>query len=319
MGSPRIFDIYLACPAYAGNGGYQAMHPDVTDWLLEVTGKMRSDPRIGHVHFDHESDTPVTMIRNDYVLKARKAGAEFLLMVDSDQSPNKHKTEPWFKPFWETSFEYALQHYDKGPLVIGAPYCGPPGDVGENVYVFHFENFGVHGDETNFKLEQYPRAMAAQLTGIQECAALPTGMILIDMRIFEMIEPSQKSKRQVLEEFKDGKIDIATALREITEGWFYYEWENGYAAKKASTEDVTFTRDVAIAGMHKLGYNPLRCNWDCWIGHHKPYNVGKPRPYGVEHVGNVLMRAAQEGANYTEEKLVQFEASPKTLRLLGLP
>ena len=41
------------------------MHPDVTDWLLEVTQKMSRDPRVNHVHFDHEADCPITMIRND--------------------------------------------------------------------------------------------------------------------------------------------------------------------------------------------------------------------------------------------------------------
>ena len=291
------------------------MHPDVTRWMLETVAKMKADPRIDHVCVDFEADTPVTMVRNNYVVKAREAKCDFLLMVDSDQSPDKHRDDENFQPFWDVAFNAAYDHYENGPLVIGAPYCGPPPE--SPAYVFYFDNEVEGGDETMFRLSMYPRQIAAQMRGIQECAALPTGLILCDMRAFELIEPDPRSKREVLEDFKDGKLDIDTALRSMSDGWFYYEWKDGTASKKASTEDVAFSRDVALAGIAKLGYNPLRCAWDSWIGHHKPMNIGKPEPFGIEQIGNTFKRAVL--GNYSlEDKRVMVDASPATLRMLGV-
>jgi hypothetical protein len=305
--------LYIFIPSYAGNGGYQSMHPDVAVWLSRLLVQLKSDERIEHVTVDTLGDTPITMTRNRAVLKAREAGADLLLMVDSDQSPDLHRSEKWFKPFWDEAFEEVYKHYDKGPLVIGAPYCGPP-DGGENVYVFYFDNFGIRGDETRTSLKMYDRQMAYQMSGIQECGALPTGMILFDMRIFDLMEPPKESKSQILDKLLAGEIDKDTALRSMSEGWFYYEWKNGYAAEKASTEDVTVTRDISFVGMAKLGYNPLRCAWDSWIGHHKPWNVGKPQPYTVEYIGPTLQRAYESGLR-KDETIQQFEASPEVMDL----
>lgn len=313
--TPRKHSLYVSIPSYAGNGGTESVHPDIMHWWGELTVKLSKDERISEVTLDTKSDTPIPMIRNHAVVKARNAGADLLLFVDSDQSPNKHRGESWWKPFWDVAFEAIYKHWEKGPLCIGAPYVGGPGPEGQNVYVFAWESQGDPGDEASFKMIMYPRQIANKLSGLQECAALPTGMMLIDMRCFELIEPATRSKREVLELFQQGKLDIDQAMRGITEGWFYYEWKNGYATHKASTEDVTFTRDLSMAGMRKLGYNPLRCAWDCWVGHHKPWNAGKPVQHGVDEVGNVFWRAMESGLE-TDERIINFQASPKTINLL---
>jgi len=314
--TPRKVSIYIACPSYGGNGGISSLHPDVARWLVGVTAQMRADERIEHVYLDFEADCPITMVRNNYVVKARKEGCDFLLMVDSDQSPDKHQGEPWFKPFWGEAFNEAYSHFEKGPLVIGAPYCGPPNGT-ENAYVFYWENNGFRGDETSFRLEQYPRQWAAQMSGIQECAALPTGMILCDIRIFEMLDPCIKPKRQVLNELAEGTISVAEAEQSLGGGWFYYEYKNGYCAEKASTEDVAFTRDASLIGMQKLGYNPVRCAWDSWAGHIKPWNVGKPCFYGIEQIGDVYKKAIS-GDVSLGDKRVEFKATDKTMSLFGV-
>jgi hypothetical protein len=100
----------------------------------------------------------------------------------------------------------------------------------------------------------YDRHTAVKMAGIQECAALPTGLIMYDMRAFELTEPKTDDDKP----------------------WFYYEWKDRFAAEKASTEDVTMTRDLALVGTQRLGYNPVYCNWDAWAGHWKPKCVGKP-------------------------------------------
>ncbi len=277
-------DVFVGFPSYGGNGGISSEVPDIREWWAETIIEMRADPRVGRIITKTIADTPITHVRNRFVHLAEKQGCHLLLMIDSDQSPNKHKGEPGFKPFWTEAFDFIYKNYSKGPHVVGAPYCGPPGGT-ENVYVFKWENEGIRGDETQFRLDAYSRSEAAIMSGIQECAALPTGMILYDMRAFDLIRPSGKSKRQVLQEFQEGKIDIQQAEFDLHEGYFYYEWTDSFAHTKASTEDVTNTRDISMCGQVKLGYNPVHCAWDSWIGHWKPWNVGRPMRYGVESIG----------------------------------
>ena len=285
-------DVFIGIPSYGGNGGISSEHPDIREWMCELLLKLKDDPRIGRVVTKTLSDTPVTMVRNQFVKLARQSQCHLLLMADSDQSPNKHRGEKWHKPFWDQAFDEVYKHYGKGPLVIGAPYCGPP-NGGENVYVFYWDNDGSRGHETPYRLEQYPRMIAAKMTGIQECAALPTGMILYDMRCFDLIEPSKLSKDEVLDRFQEGKLSKAQAIAALGEGYFHYEWKDGYGDEKSSTEDVQNTRDISLAGIAKLGYNPVRCAWDSWVGHHKPWNVGKPVYYDQKDVA-ATFRAAVE-------------------------
>lgn len=297
-------DVFVGFPSYGGNGGISSEHPDIREWFCETLIDMRADDRVGNVLTKTIGDTPVTYVRNRFVHLAEQNKCHLLLMVDSDQSPNKHRGEAWFKPFWKEAFNFVYENYHKGPHVVGAPYCGPPNGT-ENVYVFRWENDGIRGDETQFRLDPYTRNEAAIMSGVQECAALPTGMILYDMRAFDLIRPSGKPKSQVLEEYKRGEIDLKQAEFDLHEGYFYYEWSDSYAHTKASTEDVTNTRDISMCGQVKLGYNPVHCAWDSWIGHWKPWNVGKPMRYGVESIGANFRRVVESGAS-AYEKIVEI-------------
>lgn len=289
-------DLFVAFPSYGGNGGVAAEHPDIRGWWSELYPKLLQDPRIGRVVTRDYNDTPITMIRNRMVVDARRAGCHLLLMVDSDQSPNKHAGEPWFKPFWDAAFPEVYDHYGKGPLVVGAPYCGPP-HAGENVYVFCWEADGNRGDATPIRLAQYSRSTARKMRGVQEAAALPTGLILYDMRAFELIEPSGLTAERVIEKLLLRQLTPLEALCALQSGWFSYEWKDGYASEKASTEDVQNTRDISLAGQAKLGYNPLRVAWDSWIGHWKPWNVGKPESYDVSHIAATFRRVCAENVS----------------------
>ena len=110
------------------------------------------------------ADTPITMVRNQFVQMARAAGSHLLLMIDSDQNPLLYKDNPSQKPFWDVAFTECYNHYSKGPLVIGAPYCGAPPH--ENVFVFQFDNRMVIGDETPIMLEQYTAIIDAAREGL---------------------------------------------------------------------------------------------------------------------------------------------------------
>jgi hypothetical protein len=123
------------------------------------------------------------------------------------------------------------------------------------VYVFRWQNIQTGHPNPDFQLEMYDRHTAVKMSGIQECAALPTGLIMYDMRVFDLTEPKDDQDKP----------------------WFYYEFKDRFQADKASTEDVTMTRDVSLVGTQKLGFNPVYCNWDAWAGHWKPKCVGKPQ------------------------------------------
>lgn len=218
-----------------------AEHPDTTDWLVPTVIKIKSDKRISSVHNWRISDTPITMGRNRAVKMARSIGADLLVFLDADMAPDLYLgRDPKAVPFWDTAFNFWFKHYDQGPCIIGAPYGGPP--PVENVYIFRWARQQDDHPNPDFRLEQYTRDEAADLHGFQEVAALPTGLMLIDFRTFERLDPP----------------------------YFYYEWKDEEQSEKASTEDVTFTRDASLAGV------PNYCLWDAWAGHHKWKCVGRP-------------------------------------------
>lgn len=291
--TPRKLSVLFAFPSYGGNGGIASEHPDIRRWYTRTINQCDKDERISAVHETTRSDTPITMVRNKFVTEAREIKADVLVMCDSDQAPDLHLIEAGVQEFFPTSFDFLYNHYEKGPCVIGAPYCGPPGNAGsENMYVFLWQNSGDHGHESIVQLEQVPRMMACRMQGIQECAALPTGLIMYDMRAFDLIEPCHKSKAEILEDLLTGKITKNEALRCLHEGFFYYQWKNNYADEKVGTEDVCNTRDISLAGIVKLGYNPVFCNWDAPVGHWKPWCVrGRPLEYDAQQVAATFRQA----------------------------
>lgn len=293
--TPKKLSIMFCFPAYGGNGGIASEVPNIRQWYSQLLLRLRDDPRVDHVMEKTISDTPITMVRNKFVTEARAMGADVVVMVDSDMHPDLHVKETDCKPFWESSFDFLYNHWDRGPCVIGAPYCGPPGSFGaENVYVFDWQNYGDHGTESVLSLEAIPRMMAAKLRGIQPAGALPTGLIMYDIRAFDLIEPSAKRKEEVLDDLIEGRITKTEALNLLHDGFFYYQWKNQYADEKISTEDVTNTRDISLAGMLKLGYNPIYCNWDAPAGHWKPWCVrGRPLPYDARDVAESFRLACQ--------------------------
>ena len=287
--TPRKFKILIATFSYGGNGGMKSEHPDVRDWLIKSIPYLKSRPDVESVLHTELADTPITMTRNRAVLTARDAGADFLLMLDSDMAPDLYLgRDPSAKPFLETSLDYCVERYERGPHVVFSPYCGPP--PVENIYVFRWRNSESDTPNDEAKLEQFTRAEAAERAGFEAVAAAPTGLILYDMRAFELIEPRQQGDKH----------------------WFAYEWTDIYGSGKASTEDVQNTRDISLAGIVKYGYNPVICNWDAWSGHWKPKCVGKPQVFTADAVGNSLRRVVEEGRLPRDEKLtfVNFDSKP---------
>lgn len=265
--TPSRFNVFFAFFSYSGNGGFSSCHPSLRTWFAKTLSACKNDERIGDIIDEDYSDTPITMTRNQAVWDAQQAKADVLVMIDSDQYPDYeldvHK-DKLARPFWDSSFDFFYRRKTKGLLtVVGAPYCGPP--PFNNVYVFRWANWNNYSPDGNMRIEPYTREEAAIRIGFEEVAALPTGLILFDVDVFDLVEPP----------------------------YFYYEWTDKYQRQKASTEDVTCTRDISLHCQIKKGYNPVFCNWDAWAGHWKPLCVDKPRLLHIDQVGEKYRQAIQ--------------------------
>ena len=264
----RKLNVLLHTFSYAGTSTGSSLCWETAQWItntaLRLNREEKFKDRIEHVGVRSVSDTPVTMVRNEAVQYARQIKADILVMVDADMTPDVHLHDGMdltARPFIDVAFDKIYEHWDRGPLVIGAPYGGPPPI--ENTYVFLWEQLGNLGDESHFGIRMYTRNEAQQMAGLHECAALPTGLIAFDMRIFDILEPP----------------------------YFFYEWKDKYQAEKSSTEDVASTRNMSMTCIDQYGYNPLLCAWSSWAGHNKVWCVKKPNKFGPENVTGTLREA----------------------------
>lgn len=124
------------------------------------------------------------------------------------------------------------------------------------------------------------------MAGVQEVAALPTGLILFDVRAFKKLPPP----------------------------WFTYQYKGdgpecpgcgqakpGLQTEKASTEDVVLTRDLSLLGI------PQYCAWDSWAGHIKRKVVRKPRPITPDAAGRKLRDAIRANRPHGNESIIQVQ------------
>ena len=155
------------------------------------------------------------------------------------------------------------------PATIAAPYCGS--SPSQPVLMLQWSS--VRGDshpDRPMKLDLVDRHDAASRTGIGEVAAMGTGLILYDTRLFFYLPPP----------------------------WFDYEYTDAYRIERSSTEDVYQTRNASFMGM------PQFCTWDCWSGHWKLELITKPNPITVEIVNENIRDAIKK--NLSSAKKLHF-------------
>lgn len=249
-------------------------HSEVSRYVSDCIVDLHKDKRFGSegVFRYRVADTPITMGRNRALITAEKHDIDFVLMIDSDMNPDMYQGAEGFRPFLPTSLEFMLERPDVGAVV--APYCGKPPH--ENVFVFRWSNFASdEPNRQNFLLDQYTRFEAATKSGFEQVGAGPTGLCLLNM----------------------------AAVRQMRHPRFYYEWTDKTHSEKASTEDVTFFRD-----MNWAGYS-VWCLWDAWAGHFKTKCVGKPdyyRPGEVEtRIAEGILQEAVKKFNVPQDALKQ--------------
>lgn len=312
---PLKLDVLVAFFSFGGNGGVAMQLPAITTWFAATYNKMLNDQRIGRVSARQFGDIPLSMERNRVVKIAKEEGFDVIIMIDSDNVPDLYcgyRSEA--KPFWDSSFEFLYERYTRGtPTVVCAPYCGPPphpvkgGE--ENVYVFYAETNESDVDQPGIRYAAYSRTHAAQMRGIQEIAAGPTGIIMYTTSAFDLMPVHSMTQEEILIKHKKGEISTERAKQLINmESWFFYEYTDGYQASKASTEDVTNTREIQNAGLQLLKEPVVFCNWDAWAGHYKPKCVGAPHPIYMDQVSNIFREAVDRGTESTE-RLVEVDFS----------
>jgi hypothetical protein len=285
----------LALCRFPGSGWENA---DLATWLMQTFHKMKCDERIEAIGSIVLSDTPITMTRNRAVKEALAHGHDYILMVDSDMIPDYLVgSDLHAKPFWDEAWGFMMNRRDEEelhremcgsragyfddmvekdvsenfpPATIAAPYAGPPPD--ECVYVFRWADSESDCPDPNMRLQMLERQEVYRYTGIQEVAALPTGLILYDARVFT--HPDNDPP------------------------WFDYEYADKEHATKATTEDVFQTRNASFLGMPQL------CAWSCWAQHLKWKKVGRPQPLTVDRVHHTLEAAVRRG--HKPDERVQF-------------
>lgn len=279
---PAKVNVLIGQFCYSGNGGFASILPHIGDWWAKVYHEMMADERINVVAKVNLSDTPITMTRNKLLRQAVAGGFDMVLLIDSDNEPDLYVgKDSAAKPFWQSSFDFAYRRLTQGlPTCIAAPYCGPPphptGGGCENVYVFKWLNWeSVAQGYGGAEVAPYDRNEAALMTGIAPAAALPTGLMLMTVNALECIKPP----------------------------YFRYEWKDNWEAEKASTEDVYFTRNLAMAGRMKWGAPIVFANWDAWAGHHKPKCVGKPNVLRIEQVCETFAEAVRNNIGQQERMI----------------
>lgn len=232
--------------------GGNSEHPAEVNFCINTTLACAFDTaRVSQLEHWHLNDTPVTMSRNRCVREAIARGVDILIMVDSDMGPDLIKPQA---SFWARALDFIISRYHYAPTMIAAPYCGPPPH--ENVYVFRWRNYETGRQNPDYKLDQFKREEAAERSGIEAVAALPTGLIALDMRIFTGFQ-------------------IGNEVVKLPPPWFYYEYTDEYQTDKSSTEDVAFSRDVHLL-FGAYGLETVFVDWDTWAVHFKTKGVAKP-------------------------------------------
>jgi len=334
----RQLKLLIAPLVYGSNGGAPAESPDVRDWLLDTAAKIAADrrieswsvadrnklsgrvwtaldPRVAIVNYNR---TPTSYARNVAVMDARRTGADLLMFVDSDMVPDNFVgVDSEAVAFWDAAFNFIYENWQKGPLVVGAPYMMGGGDC-ERVAISRWRSFvSSYEHEFNHKLCAYSREEAVSMAGIQECAALATGLILYTTSAFKLVDPKPDDMVEIITkpllkridagnrtftatEVKDLIAYVVRETRHLSKPWFYYEYADIYECDKRSSEDVANTRDISLAGLIRLGYNPVHCAWSSWASHWKMRKVSKPHLIAASDVADRFHHAVERGIEGSE-------------------
>lgn len=201
------------------------------------------------------SDTPVTMCRNMAVKVAQESGADILVMIDNDMAPDIDRTHP----FLPSAFNFIKSRWNMAPTIIGAPYC-----MSAPSYAPVMGTWRTHCEGAELRAAIYNREEAAAFTGIQPCSLQGTGLMAIDMRIFNGFE-------------------VNGEVVKLPPPYFYYQYKDVTNTEKSATEDMVFSANATLL-FAKHGLEIGFVDWDSWSYHVKTEFIGKPKQMTVFQV-----------------------------------
>lgn len=252
---PEKIDLLVVVLTYDKRAGC-----DILAYTNRLVQMAFANPKINRLEVAYTYGYPTPRCRNAALKDAKAKGYHFLMMLDDDMRPDMFLgLEPDAQSFAETALDFMMKH--DGPCIVGAPYCGEPPN--QQVLVMKDRtDYPDMPDVEGSKLDKYTRDEAAVMSGIKRVAALPTGCIIVDTRVTEILDPP----------------------------WFDYEYsDEPHNTTLASTEDVYFTRNLDWLGV------PSYCHWSAWAGHHKRFLTGKPRLSPLHNVPAAIHAAFKRG------------------------
>ena len=176
--------------------GFSMECPDIGTWLFnfgfqlrrytEITEAITTDQLISDAQTFQVANPRIGMMRNMAVENCRKHGITHMLFIDPDMAIDRYvRLGPQgptnrFLPFFHTAWPFMSAHgKNHGPAIMAAPYCGRQPDEPVHVFVPNQEN----------RVVRLSREKAQSLEGWHSVAAVGTGCMLIDMRVFDHVDP----------------------------------------------------------------------------------------------------------------------------------
>ena len=214
--------------------GVSIMRPETTDWLCRLQlelcriGKFETSTMMG---FDQPR---IALGRNVAVRNAMDMECDYLLMVDPDMQPDMYVGQhPQAELFFSSSLEW-LECNGPGivaaPAVSGRPLCRP------NMYRME------DGDGIAHRYTHQQCRQAIEEPQFEQVAAIGTGLMLINMQVFDAIEKP----------------------------WFHDLFVDDREDALQLSQDLYFTAGATQSGV------PVWCNWFSWAGHAQYEVLGCP-------------------------------------------
>lgn len=227
-----MFRVYLCRPC-----GFAYECPDMGSYLFSLGMSVgwqnaRSEPS-DQVSFCgvHASRQRIHVCRNQAVDDAREFKATHLMFMDPDIVVDAYVgLKSWAKRWWPEAWKSAIG--DRKQAVLGAPYVGQAGLV----QVFDLNRQRFQADDVSTR------------SGWERIGAIGTGLLLIDMKVFDRLDETGEKMPYFADAFED--------------------WRQ---AKMIATQDLFFCERCRKAGI------PIYVNWDCWCAHWQNQPVLSPR------------------------------------------
>lgn len=234
---------------------------ECVDWLMATALNMQNDPRIARLSVWCQFQVPVTTARNLCVKEALEQDIDIIIMTDCDMGPDRGGGTD---KFWPRALEFIESRWDVCPTVIGAAYCGKPPEYAINAFRWRARD----PEFPYFKVFYREEAADRVGSGYEAVAAMGTGLVAIDTRIFTGYEGYKLPKP-----------------------YFYYEY-NEDESKVISTEDVVFTRNANE--IFREVAPVVFCDWNAWASHLKIQEIMRPVNPKSPELLRVFRREAEE-------------------------